>query len=166
MTDSPVRVLLVVLFAFATLLGACAPPPTVSPTSTPVPTPVPVDTPLPPEGTAPPPTATAVPATETAAPPAPAATSTPSASTELVFASFDKPVVNAEPVLHHEEIAPDLSNVYNPFLLSQAQLERLSNDGFVVSQGSEKEFFTLYEQARYTNVPIFITTMPPAMLAR
>jgi hypothetical protein len=76
----------------------------------------------------------------------------------LVFASFDKPTVRAEPVIHHEAIAPDLSNVQNPFLLSRAQLVRLSRDGLVVSPGSEKEFFTLYEQARYTNVPIFVTT--------
>jgi hypothetical protein len=66
--------------------------------------------------------------------------------------------VRAEPVIHHEEIAADLSNVHNPFLLSQAQVDRLSSDGFVVSAGSEKEFFTLYERARYNNVPIFVTT--------
>jgi hypothetical protein len=75
-----------------------------------------------------------------------------------VFASFDKPAVNAEPVIHHEEIAPDLSNVRNPFVLSQSQLDRLAADGFVVSPGNEKEFFTLYEQARYDNVPIFVTS--------
>jgi hypothetical protein len=87
-----------------------------------------------------------------------APTSTPSKEAELVFASFDKPAVSAEAVIHHEEIAPDLSNVRNPFLLSQPQRERLGEDGFVVSPGDEKEFFTLYEQARYDNVPVFVTT--------
>jgi hypothetical protein len=66
--------------------------------------------------------------------------------------------VEAEPVIHHEGIAPDLSNVQNPFLLSQAQLDHLARDGFVVSPGDEKEFFTLYERARYNNVPIFVTS--------
>jgi hypothetical protein len=62
------------------------------------------------------------------------------------------------PVLYHEAIAPDLSNVQIPFVLSQSQLERLARDGFVVSPGVEKEFFTLYEKARYANVPIFVTS--------
>jgi hypothetical protein len=158
-TIGPLKVLLAVLFAISTLLGACAPAPTVSPTATPVSsdTPPPEETALPTE-TPVPPTETSVPPTDTSAPPAPEPTSTPSPSTDLVFASFDKPAVRAEPVIHHEEIAPDLSNVENPFLLSQAQLDRLSRDGVVVSPGTEKEFFTLYEQARYTNVPIFVTT--------
>jgi hypothetical protein len=128
-------------------------------------TPVPSDTAVSPEEEAPtptetavPPTATAVPPAESAVPPAAVPTSTPAPSTELVFASFDKPAVRAEPVIHHEAIAPDLSNVRNSFLLSQAQLERLSTVGFVVSPGSEKEFFALYERARYSNVPIFVTT--------
>jgi hypothetical protein len=83
---------------------------------------------------------------------------TAAGSEELVFASFQKPVVEAEPVIHHEGIALDLSNVQNPFLLSQAQLTRLAADGFVVSPGGEKEFFTLYEKARYNNLPIFVTS--------
>jgi hypothetical protein len=94
----------------------------------------------------------------TAVPTAQEPTSTPSVSAELVFASFDQPAVRAEPVIHHDEIAPDLGNVRNAFLLSQNQLDRLSSDGFVVSLGMEKEFFTLYEQARYGNVPIFVTS--------
>jgi hypothetical protein len=66
--------------------------------------------------------------------------------------------VDAEPVIHHEGIAPDLSNVRNPFLLSEVQKEHLAKDGVVVSPGSEREFFTLYEMARYSNVPIFVTS--------
>src|SRR5690606_32144587 len=49
-------------------------------------------------------------------------------------------------------------NVTNAFILSQEQIERLSQDGFVVTPGSEKEFFTVYEKARYANVPIFVTS--------
>jgi hypothetical protein len=60
--------------------------------------------------------------------------------------------------MHHQGIAPDLSNVRNPFLLSQVQIDRLAEEGFVVSPGDDREFFTLYEQARYDNVPIFVTS--------
>ena len=143
------RTLLLVLLAVCMGLGGCAPAPPPEPTSTATtaPTPVPTGTPE---------------AARTEAPPAIptplSPTSTPSQEAELVFASFEKPAVKAEPVIHHEEIAPDLSNVRNPFLLSQAQLDRLAQDGVVVSPGDEKEFFTLYEQARYDNVPIFVTT--------
>ncbi|MFO7741818.1 MAG: DUF3160 domain-containing protein [Anaerolineae bacterium] len=136
---SLIRTLLVVLFAVSTALGGCAPAAPAEPTSTATPPSVPTDTPQ-------------------AVTEVPSPTSTPSQEAELVFASFEKPAVKAEPVIHHEEIAADLSNVRNPFLLSQAQLDRLARDGFVVSPGDEKEFFTLYEQARYDNVPVFVTT--------
>jgi len=150
----PVSLPLLVLMLVATTLGGCATP--TAPPTTPAPS-----------ETAPPSTATPTPVTE--APTAtstevsngatsPSPTSTPSKSSELVFASFEKPAVEAEPVIHHEGIAPDLSNVQNPFLLSEAQLNQLAEDGFVVSPGGEKEFFTLYEQARYSNVPIFVTS--------
>jgi hypothetical protein len=62
------------------------------------------------------------------------------------------------PSLQQEAIASDLRNVYNPFLLSPQQVERMAQDGFVVTPGIEKEFFTVYEKARYANVPIFITS--------
>ncbi len=136
---SLIRTLLVVLFAVSTALGGCAPAAPAEPTSTATPPSVPTDTPQ-------------------AVTEVPSPTSTPSQEAELVFASFEKPAVKAEPVIHHEEVAADLSNVRNPFLLSQAQLDRLARDGFVVSPGDEKEFFTLYEQARYDNVPVFVTT--------
>mgnify|MGYP001078117718 CR=1 FL=1 len=145
---SLIRMLLLVLLAVSTALGGCAPAPPAAPTSTATtaPTHVPTNTP---QAVTEAPAATPIPLSPT---------STPSQEAELVFASFDKPAVNAEPVIHHEEIAPDLSNVRNPFLLSQAQLDRLAKDGVVVSPGDDKEFFTLYEQARYDNVPIFVTT--------
>ncbi|MGD8966289.1 MAG: DUF3160 domain-containing protein [Anaerolineae bacterium] len=146
---SLIRTLLLVLFAVSTALGGCAPATSAEPTSPapPLPSPVPTDTPEAATTEAPTATATAL-----------SPTSSPWQEPELVFASFEKPAVKAEPVIHHEEIAADLSNVRNPFLLSQGQLDRLARDGFVVSPGDEKEFFTLYEQARYDNVPIFVTT--------
>ena len=57
-----------------------------------------------------------------------------------------------------EKVSPGLKNVRIPFALSQARLTPDSTDGFVVSPGVEKEFFTLYEKARYANVPIFVTS--------
>ncbi len=88
------------------------------------------------------------------APPTPAAL----ASINLVFAPFEEPAVEVEPAVHHEPIAPDLSNMRVSFALSEAQRKRLAQDGFVVSPGVEKEFFTVYEKARYANVPIFVTS--------
>jgi hypothetical protein len=141
--------------------GGCVLRPTA--TRSPSPEPLretPVDTPSPDEGSS----AEEEPAaaTPTYVPTATLIPSEPppesSGSGKLAFASFVKPRVDAVPVIHHEGIAPDLSNVENPFVLSQAQQERLGKDGFVVSPGEEKEFFTLYEEARYDNVPIFVTS--------
>ncbi len=149
----PIKALLLLSCMVALTLSACTAPmeeeePTAAPTQTPL---TPTATPAA-ERITPSPAETATPT------PAPQPTSTPSQSAELVFASFEKPEVRAEPVMHHQEIAPDLSNVQNPFLLSQEQLDRLATDGFVASPGAEKEFFTLYEQARYENVPILVTS--------
>ncbi|MBK8902589.1 MAG: DUF3160 domain-containing protein [Anaerolineaceae bacterium] len=74
------------------------------------------------------------------------------------FATFRETAVDLTPAIFHDPIAPDLSNVTVPFVLSPEQLDRLAADGFVVSPGVEKEFFTVYEQARYANVPTFITS--------
>lgn len=76
----------------------------------------------------------------------------------LVFASFDEPAVNVQPAPSIGQAPPAIKDVYNAFLLSDAQLTKLAQDGFVVSPGVEKEFFTVYEKARYGNVPIFVTS--------
>ena len=145
--------LLVSLIAVMAFDG-CAPSSTVPPVTR-----GPRETPLPEPGTSTPvpeaPTATS---DEVSTVPPTRSSVTPAEGTQLAFASFEKPEVEAEPLMHHEGIAPDLSNVRNPFLLSQAQIERLAREGVVVSPGDEKEFFTLYERARYDNVPIFVTS--------
>ncbi len=75
------------------------------------------------------------------------------------FALYRLEPVEIVPSIEHAPIAPDLSNVHVPMTLSAAQRERLAADGFVVSPGmQEKEFFTLYEKARYDNIPVFITS--------
>jgi hypothetical protein len=75
-----------------------------------------------------------------------------------VFAAYQEPRVEIQPAVVHEAIAGDLGNVRNPFVLSEEHLQRLAQDGFVVSPGVEKEFFTLYEKARYDNLPVFVTS--------
>jgi len=90
--------------------------------------------------------------------PAELPTPEPQAGPILVFARFEEPPVQVSPAAQHAPIASDLSNVRVPFVLSESQRERLAQDGFVVSPGVEREFFTVYEQARYANVPVFITS--------
>lgn len=76
-----------------------------------------------------------------------------------LFAPYAPQPVSSSPSLTQPAIAPDLSNVYVPTVLSAEQRARLARDGVVGSPGAqEKEFFTLYEKARYANVPIFITS--------
>lgn len=82
----------------------------------------------------------------------------PPAQSMLTFATYQEPDVDVVPILFHEPTSADLSNVCVPFLLSEAHRQRLAQNGFVVSPGTEKEFFTLYEKARYTNLPVFITS--------
>lgn len=135
------------------LLAACRQtPPAPSPTSTPVPSPLPTET-LP-TATA---TAAATIASPTAAPPTAPPVVEP-VEVELRFATFTEAAVNIGPAPGHDPIAPDLSNVRISYLLSPAQQERLAQDGLVVSPGVEKEFFTVYEQARYANAPLFVTS--------
>jgi hypothetical protein len=74
------------------------------------------------------------------------------------FASFSPMPVNVAPAMFHDPISPDMSNVLVPFTLSPDQLQRLGQSGVVVSPGEEKEFFTVYEKARYVNVPVFVTS--------
>lgn len=81
------------------------------------------------------------------------------ASPESVFAHYRLQPVTITPSIDPPAVAEDLSNVYIPMALSETQRARLVRDGFVASPGlQEKEFFTLYEKARYDNVPVFITS--------
>lgn len=134
--------------ATATAVAAVGATETVPPVQSPT-------IPIPQTGAAP----TAVQTTLT--PPPPPTSSAPAeaaGSARPVFAVFEEPEVEAVAAVYHDPIAPDLGNVVVPFVLSEAQLAQLAEDGFVVSPGVEKEFFTVYEQARYANVPIFVTS--------
>ena len=98
------------------------------------------------------------PTLETPTPAVPAAATPVPGSALPPFAAFDEPIVSVAPAVVHESIAGDLSNVRVPFLLSAGLQERLAENGFVVAPGSEKEFFTVYEKARYANQPAFVTS--------
>ncbi|MFO7678702.1 MAG: DUF3160 domain-containing protein [Chloroflexota bacterium] len=155
------------LLALSLFLAACAeePPTPTAPPPTAVSTALQPITPTPPVMT---PTIVIPEATETAPPVeeptavSPTATPLPigdiPASDMPRFADFKETAVDAAPAMFHEPIAPDLNNVLLPFPLSADQLSRLAESGVVVSPGVEKEFFSLYEQARYANVPIFVTS--------
>jgi hypothetical protein len=74
------------------------------------------------------------------------------------FAAYKEPPVQGRPQVVQASIAPDLSNVNIPFVLTEPQQKQLVANGFVVSPGTDKEFFTLYEQGRYNYQPLFVTT--------
>jgi hypothetical protein len=74
------------------------------------------------------------------------------------FAAYRKEPVTVQPAVAHEPIAPDLANVVSAFLLSSQQRERLAQNGFVVSPADYKEFYLLYEAARYNYEPVLVTS--------
>ncbi|HMK09757.1 MAG TPA: DUF3160 domain-containing protein, partial [Anaerolineales bacterium] len=82
----------------------------------------------------------------------------PSGPALPLFAPYAEAPVSAVPAVAQEPIAADLGNVRNPFLLSAGLRQLLAQNGFVVAPGTEKEFFTVYEQARYDNQPAFVTS--------
>ncbi len=93
-----------------------------------------------------------------AVPPSPTTAARAGASEVPVFAPYSEPALRVDPAVVHEPIAADLSNVRVPFLLAEGLRTRLGETGFVVAPGTEKEFFTLYEKARYDNQPVFVTS--------
>ena len=84
----------------------------------------------------------------------------PLPATSTGFASY-QPVLVSLPATHAGYPLPvDLSSVITDesFVFSEAQRQLLSANGFVVAPSEYKEFFHLYEEARYAEVPVFITT--------
>ncbi len=74
------------------------------------------------------------------------------------FAAFNPGQVGAAGKLQPYTVMPDLSNVVVSEVLSQEQVDYLRRNAFVISPGSELEFYSLYEQIRYNYQPLFITT--------
>jgi hypothetical protein len=76
------------------------------------------------------------------------------------FASYE-PVPISPPTTHSGYSLPlDLNSVSidKRFVFSQTQQDLLAANGFVVAPAEYREFFQLYDEARYQEVPTFITT--------
>lgn len=74
------------------------------------------------------------------------------------FALYEPPPVRIEARVRAEPVAADLSNVVLSVPLSPEQRARIAANGFAVSPGETKEFYELYERARYDNIPVFVTS--------
>lgn len=74
------------------------------------------------------------------------------------FASYNPGEVDTSGAVAPYTVAPDLNNVVLAEILTDEQKGYLVRNAFVVSPGREKEFYTVYEQARYNYQPLFITT--------
>ena len=64
------------------------------------------------------------------------------------------------PSVESYQVEADLSNVENAdrFYLQDHMVKKLVENNFVVCDGTWSEFFDLYEQNRYLQVPVFVTT--------
>jgi hypothetical protein len=162
----PLSVFMSVTMLLSVLLGGCASPvpkatemppspttaPSPSPTLAPTVTAEPTDTP---EPTVEP---TAAPTEEPGVHVGLLASALPATSTG--FASYQSVQVTV-PATHAGYTLPvDLNSaiIDESFVFSEAQRQLLSANGFVVAPSDYKEFFHLYEEARYAEVPVFITT--------
>jgi len=162
------RRLLLSLFALimvgATLLSGCG---------TPIPEatePLPTATSTVETAVTPPATPTVEPAVSPAATPTPEPTAEPGlqigflASPILVspvgFDSYGAPEVQIPTAYVGYSLPVDLNGALNRdrFTFSQAQEGLLTQNGFVVAPAEYLEFFQLYEEARYEELPTFITT--------
>lgn len=74
------------------------------------------------------------------------------------FADFRLPRVQEFSAVTMDAPALDLGNVQVPVLLSPQQQTLLAQNGFVVSPGDAREFYEVYERARYNYQPAFITS--------
>lgn len=74
------------------------------------------------------------------------------------FANYPQPKPRAEPKSSGLTIAPDLSNVQVASIISEQQRQHLGQHGFVISPDNTKEFYEVYERARYNFEPIFVSS--------
>ena len=79
-------------------------------------------------------------------------------SDATVFASYPVIKTNIQPQSSAPAIAADLGNVAVPFILSPEQRQMLGQQGFTIAPGETREFFELYERARYNYEPVFVTS--------
>nr|MCR5687235.1 DUF3160 domain-containing protein [Lachnospiraceae bacterium] len=78
----------------------------------------------------------------------------------LAPAEDESDILSLKPSVPEIKIAPDMSNIINFEEYSYCQkemLDKLKNNGFVVTDGAGREFFELYENNRYFQTPNFVT---------
>ena len=77
-----------------------------------------------------------------------------------VFATYPKIQVRLPTAYSGYELPVDPATIGNlrSFLFSTGQGDLLSDNGFVVVPGHWREFYELYENARYDETPVFVTT--------
>jgi len=77
-----------------------------------------------------------------------------------VFAAYPKIEVRLPDAYEGYDLPLDLAAVGNfgMFLFGDAQQDLLSANGFVVAPARWREFYELYENARYEELPVFVTT--------
>jgi len=142
-----------VILTIAGVLASCLPAAPPEPTSPPATATIGL---LPTENPTLPPTRTTPPATAT---PMPTLTSEAAAPVAR-FASY-QPMPVALPASHiGYELPLDLNRVDNldRFEFSEGQRAKLAANGFVVAPVNYREFFHLYEEVRYQELPVFVTT--------
>jgi len=115
-----------------------------------------------PAPTTPTPPPTAVPPTEAAPPTRPPAVSpTPPPNVRGPgFAAYSNISVALPAAYDGYALPLDLAALgnYNSFTFIDAQAALVAQNGFVVTPGDWLEFFQLYENARYQEMPVFVTT--------
>ncbi len=76
------------------------------------------------------------------------------------FADYPKITVALPSAYVGYDLPVDLATLgnYGQFELDDAQAALLAQNGFVVRPGEWLEFFSLYENARYQEIPVFVTT--------
>ena len=76
----------------------------------------------------------------------------------LHFAVFNPGKIDMSGNIQPYKIAPDFNNLVVASALTSEQMDFVQRNAFVVSPGTELEFYTVYEKARYNYQPLFITT--------
>jgi len=141
---------------FSTLVSGCAtvPPEATEPPASPTVTPAPSPTSTPTSAAEP----TAIATSEAGLDFGLLASPLPVTSTG--FASYEPVLVSLPATQDGYSLPVDLSSVvtHESFAFSEGQRQLLSANGFVVAPSEYKEFFHLYEEARYAEAPVFITT--------
>jgi hypothetical protein len=76
------------------------------------------------------------------------------------FAAYPKIIVKLPPAYDGYVLPVDLAALgnYGRFTFSDEQSALLAQNGFAVAPAGWKEFYSLYENARYDELPVFVTT--------